>query len=669
MTSRKLFFNLLREDFRRRAWSFFLGCFVCFLCLPAAYLLLYGSGSPDAKHAVETARQLFSFENPLAVLITVTAACICAPGGFAYLHRRSTTDYYHSLPIRRELLFFVKYLNGILIYALSFGICLLLTLPLIASKGGLTAEVLTDMYMMYVIHMTAYLVLYSVALTAAFLTGNLLVNIMLIAAFYLYGIVARFLRLSLMDTFFDTFYMDQWPLGNTATVLSPLAYYIHLLENPQNLFLGWAIAILFSLLALLLYRLRPSEAADKTLAFPVTQLPIKLLIGVPSSLLGGLFFYSMRHDIAWYCFGAVAFWLIACVFLEMLFAQSFRQGLAHPKSSAACLCIAGLITLILSLDLAGYNTYVPAKDSLSYMAVDIQGLDYRSDTYTWDAVDYLSYTSRPDYRLKQMQITDLDAAYALAQEGARMAGEGQQGDSAIIVRYRTEGGRDIYRQYPILLDAQEELLAKVYASAQYKEGCYPILTDSEHLANYSGVCFYNFLGQGQSLDLDAEEIESLYAAFTADLLETSLEDTCTQAVGTLYFQISIGTMYSSDVGGYPVYADYSRTLPILEDLGIDISLDPGTVSSISIYQYRPGEPDSESFFFSDPEEIAAILPCLRDSELCWHAAAVPPDYDTDCSAELTLGGSDSPGGDTLYKSYYIYLPQAPSFLTQQLYGV
>ena len=200
MTYGKLFFRLLREDFRRRAWSFFLGLFVFFLALPAAYQLLYGSMTFEAVPAVKAARELFSLGNSLIALITGAASVICAPGGFAYLFRRSTTDYYHSLPVRREFLFLVKYCCGILIYALPFGICLLLTLPLIAAKGGLTPEVLTDAYMLFVVHMTAYLVLYSVALTAVFLTGTLVVSILMAGTLFLYGVIVRALRIFLMDS-------------------------------------------------------------------------------------------------------------------------------------------------------------------------------------------------------------------------------------------------------------------------------------------------------------------------------------------------------------------------------------------------------------------------------------------------------------------------------------
>ncbi len=677
MTYGKLFFRLLREDFRRRAWSFFLGLFVFFLALPAAYQLLYGSMTFEAVRAVKAARELFSLGNSLIALITGAASVICAPGGFAYLFRRSTTDYYHSLPVRREFLFLVKYCCGILIYALPFGICLLLTLPLIAAKGGLTPEVLTDAYMLFVVHMTAYLVLYSVALTAVFLTGTLVVSILMAGTLFLYGVIVRALRIFLMDTFLDTYYMAYGPLGKTETVLSPITYYFRLLDHPQNLFLGWGIALLFSLLALQLYRMRPSEAAGRTLVFPKTQLPVKLLSCVPASLLGGLFFYSMRRDISWFFFGLLAFWLAACVFLEMLFAQSFRQGLAHRRSSLLALAISVLLTLILSQDLLGYNTHLPDRDSLASMAIDFRELDTSSDTYVWNDKGYLSHLSRTEYRLEHMQITGMDAAYALAQDSARLAGEGHGGDMTCIVRYTTSSGRDIYREYPLLLLEQEGLIAQVYASPEYKEGCFPVLTDGAHKDAYTGIWFQDLLGREQFLPLAASDMDALLEAFTADLLACTLEDTKSQAAGELSFQITLGTMYDGQAGRYLVYDGYARTLAKLQELGLSTAFDAEDVSYIEIFHYPDSQesedspeqatsvPLEQTYVFSSPEEIEAILPCLRIGQNRWFYEA-DPDFYNNCSIDIYP--VELPEGQLYpsYMTYYIHVPDAPDFLREKL---
>ncbi len=295
MMSGKLFARILKTDFKQRAWSLLLGFIVFFLCLPAAYLLMLGSQiGTDPIRAMRTAEELFRSSGSLMLpFVTVAAACICAPGGFTYLHKRSGTDYYHSLPVRREALFAAKYVNGILIYLLSFGINLLFTLLLAAAGGGVTGEVLRSAACMFAGHMTAYLMLYSIALAATFLTGNLPVNILMIGFLYLYGIFVRFLRVCLMDSFLCTYVHSSW-LEDTGTILSPLSFYTGLTVYGE----GWPVHVLtgllsaagFSALALLLYRARPSEASDRALAFPWMRLPLKFLVCVPAGLMGGWFF-------------------------------------------------------------------------------------------------------------------------------------------------------------------------------------------------------------------------------------------------------------------------------------------------------------------------------------------------------------------------------------------
>ena len=123
----------------------------------------------------------------------------------------------------------------------------------------------------------------------------------------------------------------------------------------------------------------------------------------------------------------------------------------------------------------------------------------------------------------------------------------------------------------------------MYDSGEYKEGSFSILTDEEHLEYYTGIRYRDFLGQEYEQTLSAQDMESIYNAFTADLRDASLADSFTQEIGILSFRIERDSWYGdydSTLGSYPVYADYERTLAALADLGIQTVCDPSTVITV-----------------------------------------------------------------------------------------
>ena len=675
MTSGRLFLSILKADFRQRAWIFLLGFIVFFLELPVSYLLMMGNGAgAEPLRALETAQELISLQGHFLMTVTIAAAaCVCAPSGFAYLFRRPGTDYYHSLPVRREILFAARYVDGVLICLLPLGINLLILLALSASSGAALSALLKGAVFSFAVNSAAYLLLYSVSLTAVFLTGSLGVSVLMTAFLYLYGYWIRCLRISMMDTFFRTYYMDGM-LGNDSTVCSPLSYMSLMSRGGVFLAGGLLLAAGFGALALLLYRLRPSEASDRALAFPVMRLPFKFLLCVPAGISGGLFFYSMRDGIVWFLFGMTVFWMIAAIFTEMLTALSFRQGFAHKKSSGVCLAACGVILLVFAQDLTGYDRYLPAKESLAYMAVNVSGLDTGQDVYVWGEEGVPVYESSSYYRMNHMRLTDLDAAYGLAEESVRAA-ERTSGQRDMVICFTTKGGRTIRRQYPLRSEEQMNLLAQVYRSEEYKEGCFPILTDREHLGYYAGIRYRDFLGQEYEQMLTQPELERIYEAYTQDLMDTALEDVLTQEAGTLSFRIRVdrgpayGGIYERDQGSYPVYMDYRRTLAVLEELGISAIGDPSAIVRMEVDDYREyGDyVDIETRTYVDPDTIRALLPSLRIRSNSWYNRIDDSAYADQLEVRLYLEGQgEETGSYNTYNPYKIWLADTPESFRREM---
>ena len=145
MTSKSLFFKLLRENVKRRAWAIALAVLGFFFSLPINLALtmenaiktkfwryndyeqlIFAEGISEAEKLakiLEIKTQIVldsvKFGNGLIAFLMIVAAVVIGVSSFSYLHNRRKVDFYHSIPVRREILFAVQYVGGFLIVALA----------------------------------------------------------------------------------------------------------------------------------------------------------------------------------------------------------------------------------------------------------------------------------------------------------------------------------------------------------------------------------------------------------------------------------------------------------------------------------------------------------------------------------------------------------------------
>lgn len=73
---------------------------------------------PEALRQTKILRlagEILGFENYALFMVVGAAAMILGLTGFLYLHSKKQIDFYNSLPVKREMLFAVKFLDGFLI--------------------------------------------------------------------------------------------------------------------------------------------------------------------------------------------------------------------------------------------------------------------------------------------------------------------------------------------------------------------------------------------------------------------------------------------------------------------------------------------------------------------------------------------------------------------------
>ena len=230
MTSGSLYFKLLKEDFRRRLWAVALVFLAFFFTLPIGLALnmenaansnyyRYNDYEPFIQDGTMTdlqykARLLelktevvlngVEYGNGMIAFLMITAAVVIGVSSFAYLHNKKKVDFYHSIPVRREALFGAQFSGGIFMVGAAYGFNLLLLTGVALSYGVPVGRILGAMAGGWALNMLYYALMYSVAVAAMMMTGNIVVGVLGTGVFFFFLPGVMMLLGWYCETFFVT---------------------------------------------------------------------------------------------------------------------------------------------------------------------------------------------------------------------------------------------------------------------------------------------------------------------------------------------------------------------------------------------------------------------------------------------------------------------------------
>ena len=165
MTSKISFFKMVKQDCRRRMWIAVVLGLLFAAVLPIAALMNLQRYEAQAGIVYETeqetgtepgfreeekqvqdlqedcAAQILGIADESKFLISLLGAVMAGISGFSYLHSRKKQDLFHSIPVRREILFLVQQASGFLLWLAPFLGAWILTLLAAAVKGILRSSV------------------------------------------------------------------------------------------------------------------------------------------------------------------------------------------------------------------------------------------------------------------------------------------------------------------------------------------------------------------------------------------------------------------------------------------------------------------------------------------------------------------------------------------------
>lgn len=596
MMSNPSFFKMLKEDLRHKVWMAALSCLAHFLMILVAWLIWRGNmmksyGSTEevlsrgGNAVLEVAQALLTFFGDFLPVaggsLAIPGAIITGMFGFRFLFHANMVDLYHALPVKRNTLYGVCWLNGILIWFVPFAVCtgtvVLMGCGMAAqlSAGlesqGIMLEMLREVGRAVAVVAVIYLLIYHLVLTSVMLTGNLL-NALISMLILGFGTIAAYgLGVSYFDAYMETFYGAFW--SREVVYTSPLFSALVLLNTEfgmtnagevwicilQNLAVGLGLGVC----AWLLYQRRPSETAQQGIGIPAVAACFRVFLGTAGGMCGWVLFVLLVSDVralSWGIFGAVLTAVCACGILDMIFQMDVRAFFSHKLQMAAATGLALFLCFLFYWDWMGYDTYLPDREEIAEIAV--------YDGYLTNS--YFSYGISDNSILENMHFQEKDVLYPYLERMVENEADeiGEEYDR-VATKVTLNNGRSYYRYYratrkdrevvwPIL--SSEEYLKYAYL---IEEGCecrdFQLQTDGE--------IFYGKEGEDAA-------VPAILSAYNQDLRENP--ESVMLGDGKVLASLSVNLMFENEWSfvhkeiAADVYGSMEHTVEALRKAGYEV---------------------------------------------------------------------------------------------------
>ncbi len=596
MTSKHLFFKAMKEDIRHKLWMVALSVLGNFLILTVGWMiwrsnsLSYWGGSEglmqhgDARVIVGFQEETAGFFGAYLVtgggIIAIAGAIITGLFSFRYLFHKNMVDTCHSLPVKRDTLYGVKYINGILIWLIPFLVSVLLTFVMACGllwqiEGGCwISDMVTEMAFNLFFLTVVYLLVYHVTLVAVMLSGNILNTLVSMMILGFAVVVFYGLCVACFDGYMGTYYMPSVELG-TAAYGSPLfsaPYLLVLRMDEANLWEVWkAILMNAGVTAVLgagswlLYRNRASEAAEQGIWNRTVAFIFRAVLGVAAGMCGWGLFVMLVSDsraLGWGIFGAVLVGLCTFGVLDIIFQMDFKAFFAHRIQMAGTVAFSLLVCFAFYWDWFGYDTRLPEPEEIAELAL-----------YDMNLANYQQFQGKSDSELfESMHYQDRQAIYAFLERMVEHEQEeGYQGDlERVGVKVTLDSGRSYYRYY-WMREEDQEVVWPVLTSEAYLESAY--LIDSEILDGDTSLSLH--MGGGTCYEGKiTPEIRSALEVYNQEILEEP--DRALLKEGRLAAEIVLRTYYKEARGVsrwtevyMEIYDSMERTLEALRAAGFE----------------------------------------------------------------------------------------------------
>lgn len=482
MQSVTSFFNktLFKKNLLR-FWPLWLGyTLIWFFILPLIQLtdLLYGYMT--AEDLISVSRTILETSLLGGLVMALIFGLLFAMAEFSYLTNARATQGFHALSARREAFFLTNYLSGLFCQVSTLLVTFLL-LALITLLGStFEASVLVRGFLICTLYAVFF---YSFAVFCMMFSGQALaapvfygiLNVLsiameaLIRAFsgsFLYGYNDSF------NEMYTDFLCPVWMFAENMAVSpirQPQSVFIPNtgITETKNIIIGFEVeglgllaiyalvGIVLTLLSLLIYRRRASEETGSIVAIPWARPLFKYGVSICAALsLGQLVYYILFgnyiHSGRLFLPGMIGCMIFAGLLgffaAEMLLKKRFNVFRAARGGAVAVASALVLIGVGMSLDLTGYEDYVPDKNEIERVYVNFysNGADIYSNFYSEESIEALLAAHEAIIGEKDRQLAFIEDADTVEYINNN---EYDESYYSFSIRYYLENGREVSRRY------------------------------------------------------------------------------------------------------------------------------------------------------------------------------------------------------------------------------
>ncbi len=609
---------MLRHDLRRTRLMSALFFLLEFIALPLQ-LALKLINRPEHGFALRasTYGQVYgNFSAVLFPLVILLAAAVLAMQLMNYNFGRRSVDVYYSLPFTRRQMILSHLIAG----TLDLAVPILLNLSIAA---GLALAINPALGLGWLIKdallwvLLAYCIFISVMLTAT-LMGTAVDTMLYAGMLNLEPFLILIALLGILGTFVIGF--------DPTTLMDRLLLYLHPLPLlirqiftdtlvPMSVWgVGfWAVLIpAATLLTVFFYERRDAELAENVsrdnwfrLIFKITS---AFLLAV---VFGFMIFAAVASDNTYrnttdqlaFVLGCAGGAVIGYLVLEVVLGRGFKTVRSNWWICLADLVATVGIALVAVTGLFGYESAVPVPASVNYAQVEGYLNHYWRDSPGLHTTDSIRLSSEESIAaLTQLHQSAIDAARRQSEN----EDQENSADARLRVVYHLQNGCTVTRSYYglELNEAEAEQFRSLYSTAEVMEQVNPLLKIGENETQLDGITVMDVTGS--ELRVSDSQTERLMEAVRQDLFETA--GSATEQQGEPLIFLNIGYHYpmleyyydelsgegierpageNSNTLQYPIYEDFSETLKLLQELGIEAkAFDPADYTAVyGIYDH------------------------------------------------------------------------------------
>lgn len=622
------------------------------LAFPVVSLLMIGNwrGSGYTSEQME-----FLYENLwkdgfllTGGFVAVAAAVLNGINGFIYLYSKRQTDFYHSLPVKRSRMFWNRIYTGLVYYLVPYMIMVFLAICIGAARGFFSLKLMGEALALFGIHLIIYLLIYFSVVLILCITGNLLMGIFCMGMLYCYGPGLSLLLGGYRYGFYETYYIEKnyglirflREYISPAGLINQFAEAYQKGEGMRLFMVLLVLTVLLTYLSYVAYLKRPSESAGSPMVYRGAAFIVKIMVVIPCGLGAGYFFYlipisSMKTF--WWIFGLILGTVLSHGFMETAYQMDFHCFFKKKIQLLAAGLIVAACAMVYETDLFHYDSYVPPKEKLASVSVDMNMFSNNMGTYIKEVEDgiYQVGMESADWDLREYSVSGkkeigdktYNAFCSIAEKQKERGKKYEKGDhivegtnSDIVfktgVMYKLKSGKKIYRNYRINAIESQELIQCLYEEENLKDN---ILDMLDLGTEYLDEMYFNAAdGRGYMIFQEQKEKwAELLEALKKDIEDAGAESftgipCCSiQLTYSLPGVMSVSTLVPGEenrkeyaYSTINVLPEYTHTLSVLEETGYPITLDDIKIKKATVQYY--GKEKEKTAVYEKAEELQKL---------------------------------------------------------------